>query len=102
MDDVKIYDLENFHMKYELSHDVHEVVVAASKELSLNGGRGRYCQNFLALEHGWDANTVISSAGFVPHTNKTYIALSNDTIQVWNWRLRTMRQAVQPLRMRSL
>lgn len=102
MDDVKIYDLENFHMKYELSHDVHEMASKAPLTTDERIARGgRYCQNFLALETGWDANTRIISAGFVPHTDKTYITLSNDTIQVWNWRLRTMRQAIQPLRMRS-
>lgn len=124
MDDIKIYDLESFHIKYELSHDRHESASASgyvstttptSKGVDI--GRlapvrstgataattagNRFGQTYLGFDVGWDADTQIIVAGFLPHTNKTYVVLSNDTIQMWQWGLRAMRQCIQPLRMRS-
>lgn len=84
-DDVKIYDLEKLQMRYELSHERPATETAGHI-------------NFLDI--GWSSDTQIIVAGFIPHTNKTFLALSNDTIQVWNWGLRT-RSQIPILRMRS-
>lgn len=104
MDNVKIYELENFQPKYELSRE-HEMMVCRQPQGVIVGG-GHFCQNFsytqeMIQHQRWDINTHILNAGFLPYTNKVYICLSNDTIQLWNWGFRTLRQTLHPLRIRQ-
>lgn len=77
MDDIKIYELENFQLRHKLSHECE--VVRQPQGVVVGG---RLCQNFISQEAGWSADTQIIGAGFVPHTNKIYVGLTNDSIQV--------------------
>lgn len=138
MNEIKIYDLENFEQKYELncSHDNDKnkgttcsvssstsVLDERKKKLQHNRGVQRpatnvqingcnhhrvCCKNYYHRKKQkpgfiwecWSTDSTILYAGFVPNTNKIIIGRSNDTIQIWTWAFRALKQTINIFRMR--
>lgn len=49
----------------------------------------------------WEENTNFIYATFIAKTNKIMVGLSNDTIQIWSWGFRSLKQTINIQRLRK-
>lgn len=107
--DVKVYDLENFQLKYELNHErqaqMYEYRMTTTRKIPMDiiMGGGVIAKNdkYPKFDLPWEANTHFIYATFIAKTNKIMIGLSNDTIQIWNWGFRSLKQTINIQRLRK-
>lgn len=108
--DVKIYDLENFELKYELNHERQ----AQMYEYNMMNMRRKTPMDVIIQRRkndekcpkndllSWDTtHTTFIYATYIAKTNKIMVGLSNDTIQIWNWGFKALKQTINIQRLRT-